>query len=145
MEKWAKVLDIMTREVITVGPLEPMTRVKELFEKEPIHHLPVVEDGKVVGMLSKTDYLRLLHGFTLFKTQKSDSYNEAVMRSLLVKEVMTKPVVTVKPEDTVGYAADIFKENLFHAVPVVDAAGQLVGILSTFDLLVHAYGQPVNK
>ena len=75
---------------------------------------------KVIGIVSKSDYLKLLHGFTLFKTHKSEEYNDAIMRSLLIKEVMTKQVATINPEDTIELAAGFFRENLFHALPVVD-------------------------
>ena len=139
MNKWKKVEEVMTKEVMTVGPYNCMDEVQRVFEQEAFHHLPVVEDGKVVGILSKTDYLRLLHGFTLFKTSKSDAYNKAVMQSLLVKEVMTASVVKVKKGDSLGYAAEIFRENYFHALPVVDETGAIEGIITTYDLLMDAY------
>ena len=91
-------------------------------------------------MVSYTDYLKLLHGFTLFKTRKSDEYNDAILRSLLVKEVMTKQLATLKPEDTLEMAAGFFRENLFHALPVVDDDNMLVGIITTYDLINYAYG-----
>jgi acetoin utilization protein AcuB len=138
MEKWTKIKDVMTTSLVKVAPLDSMQKVAEIFNKEDFHHLPVVENEQVVGMLSKSDYLRLLHGFTLFKTNKSNQFNEAVMQSLLVKEVMTKPVVTVDEEDTVQYAAEIFRENYFHALPVVKD-GVIKGIITTYDLLLFAF------
>lgn len=130
---------IMSSPVITVHTDDTMLKVQEIFTKNNIHHLPVIEEGnKVVGILSKSDYLRLLHGFTLFKTEKSISYNDAILRSLLVGEVMTRQVATLSPEDTVEMAAGFFRENLFHALPVV-SAGKLVGIVTTFDLLTYAF------
>ena len=138
MEKWTKIKDVMTTSLVKVAPLDSMQKVAEIFNKEDFHHLPVVENEQVVGMLSKSDYLRLLHGFTLFKTNKSNQFNEAVMQSLLVKEVMTKPVVTVNEEDTVQYAAEIFRENYFHALPVVKD-GVIKGIITTYDLLLFAF------
>lgn len=138
MEKWTKIKDVMTTSLVKVAPLDSMQKVAEIFNKEDFHHLPVVENEQVVGMLSKADYLRLLHGFTLFKTNKSNQFNEAVMQSLLVKEVMTKPVVTVDEEDTVQYAAEIFRENYFHALPVVKD-GVIKGIITTYDLLLFAF------
>jgi CBS-domain-containing membrane protein len=137
-----KVKSAMTTEVLFVDANETMDKVETVFNTHPIHHLPVLNNGQVVGMLSKTDYLKILHGLTLFKSKKSEEVNKALLRSLLVKEVMTHPAVTIGPERTLQFAADIFKENLFHAVPVVDDEGELLGILSTFDLLVEAYKDP---
>lgn len=131
---------IMSTPVITVGPDDTMKRVQDIFRMNNIHHLPVAVEGKVIGILSKSDYLRLLHGFTLFKTEKSTEYNDAIMRSLLVGEVMTKQVATLAPEDTLEMAAGFFRENLFHALPVV-SKGKLVGILTTFDLITFAFSE----
>ena len=137
-DKTTTVAQIMSTPVITVGPNDTMSDVQDIFRKNNIHHIPVVDDGKVVGIISKSDYYRLLHGFTLFKTQKSEQYNDAIMRSLLAGEAMTRQVATLAPGDSLEMAVGFFRENLFHALPVVDK-GRLIGILTTFDLLTHAY------
>ena len=141
-DKTTTVGQIMSTPVITVGPDDTMKKVQDIFLMNNIHHLPAVIDGKVAGMISKSDYLRLLHGFTLFKTEKSAEYNDAIMRSLLVGEVMTKQVATLAPEDTLDMAPGFFRENLFHALPVV-SKGKLVGIITTFDLINYAFSEPV--
>lgn len=133
---------IMSTPVITIAPDDTMKKVQDIFRMNNIHHIPVTVNGKVVGIISKSDYLRLLHGFTLFKTEKSTEYNDAIMRSLLVDEVMTKQVATLEPEDTLEIAAGFFRENLFHALPVV-SNGRLVGIITTFDLINYAYSEPM--
>lgn len=133
----------MTTEVITITPNETMDTVQDIFRKNHLHHLPVVDEGgKVVGIISHKDYLRLLHGFTLFKTHKSEEYNDAILRSLLVKEVMTRQVATLQPDDTIELAAGFFRENYFHALPVVDDDEHLVGIITTHDLLNYAFSEP---
>ena len=132
--------EIMTREVTTVSPNTIMTDVDRIFNEKNIHHLPVVDsDRKVVGMLSRVDYDRILHGMTLFKNRHVESYNQQLMRSLLVKEVMTKKVVCLHADATIQAAADIFKENLFHAIPLVNDEDRLVGIVTTYDLLAYAF------
>lgn len=138
--------DIMSRPVITVDPNDTMDKVQDIFRKNNIHHVPVVKNDKVVGMISKSDYLRLLHGFTLFKTHKSEEYNDAILRSLLAGEVMTRQVAVLNPEDSLELAAGYFRENLFHALPIVDSEeGNLVGILTTYDMINHAYSGEVVK
>jgi CBS domain-containing protein len=140
-DKTTTVGQIMSTPVITVSPDDPMTKVKEIFRVNNIHHIPVVDADKVVGIISESDYLRLLHGFTLFKTEKSETYNDAILRSLLTGEVMTKQVATLAPDDSLLMAVGFFRENLFHALPVV-SDGSLVGIVTTFDLLTFAYSEP---
>lgn len=134
----------MTANVIFVKPDDTMERVADIFRMNNIHHVPVLEqNGKVVGIVSYTDFNKVLHGFTLFKTEKSEEYNKAILRSLLVREVMTKQVAKLNPEDNLTLAAGYFRENLFHAIPVVDHQGILVGIITTFDMLNFAYSEPV--
>ncbi len=139
MNKEIPVEKLMTTEVITVSPNDTMDRVQEIFRGNAIHHIPVVQEGRVVGILSEKDYLRLLHGFTLFKNKQSEAFNDAVLRSLLVGEVMTRQVATVKASDTAEVAVGFFRENLFHALPVLNDKGQLVGILTSYDLLCYAF------
>jgi CBS-domain-containing membrane protein len=135
----------MTRDVITVSPEDNMIRVDEIFKKHNIHHIPVVNNKqKVVGLISSTDYNKLLNTFTFFKNQKSEAYNNAVMRSLLIEDVMTKQVATLQEDHSIMVAAGIFNENLFHAIPVIDSEQKLIGIITTFDLLNYAYREPME-
>ena len=127
---------VMHTQVNTVKPHDTLLRVDEIFKNKPIHHLPVVDDdGKVVGMISKTDYYLVQDTFTIFRLKDAERINKDIFRYLLVSEVMSQPVVTRSPEDTIASAVDIFRENRFHALPVVNAKKQLVGIVSVFDLL----------
>ena len=142
-DRTTAIASIMTREVLFVHPDDTMQRVDEIFNMRNIHHIPVIDgESHVVGIISKADYLKILHGFTLFKTEKSEEYNKAILRSLLVGEVMTKQVAALNPDDTVDIAAGYFRENLFHAIPVVDVQKKLVGIVTTFDMLNFAFMEP---
>ncbi|MCB0651381.1 MAG: CBS domain-containing protein [Saprospiraceae bacterium] len=138
-----KIMDVMTTEVVAVKATDTMDRVSLIFNSKEIHHIPVVNpENKVVGIISKTDYHKLEHGFTLFRSKESQAYNDAIMRSLLASDAMTKQVVTLLPTESISVAVDIFRENLFHAIPVVDEHQKLVGILTTYDLLNYAFRVP---
>ncbi len=138
-DRFIPVHQIMSEKVLTVTPNTVMTEVARLFKTHHVHHIPVVEDGKVHGMISTADLNRLEHHFTLFRTSHAEEINSAIFGSLLAKEVMSPHVVTVRATDTAQFAADIFKENLFHALPVVDSEKQIIGILTPYDLMVYAY------
>lgn len=134
------VKELMTPEVIHIDQNTTMEKVSRIFESKSIHHLPIVnKEFMVVGIISKSDYYKLQHSLTFFNSKKIKDYNTALMNSLLARDVMIKQVVTLSPEDPVSKAADLFKENLFHAIPIVDKEKHLVGIITTFDLLNHAY------
>jgi CBS domain-containing protein len=143
IDKTTTVGQIMTTNVLFVKPEDTMDRVGDIFRMNNIHHIPVIDvEGKVAGIISQSDFHKILHGFTLFKTEKSEEYNKAILRSLLVREVMTKQVATLNPNDSIMVAAGYFKENLFRAIPVVDKQKKLVGIVTTYDMLNYAYNEP---
>ena len=139
------VKEVMTDRVITVEPTTVMNKVAEIFKTHHIHHLPVVEKGKVVGIISTSEINRLEHHFTLFKSSQATEINAAIFNSLLAREVMTAQIVVIRDTDTVQFAADIFRENLFRALPVVDDQKQLVGILTPYDLMIYAYRSNVQS
>ncbi|MFT6321342.1 MAG: CBS domain-containing protein [Granulosicoccus sp.] len=132
--------NLMTTDVITTRPNELMMVVKEIFETNTFHHIPVVdEEEQLIGILSRHDYNKMLTTFSVFKNSKADVANRKFMMSMLVKDVMTKQVAKLHPEDLISVALGIFKENLFHALPIVDEENRVVGMLTTFDLLTYAY------
>ncbi len=116
---------IMTRNVITVGPDDKLSTARDIFMKNKVHHLPVVHGTKLLGILTTYD---------LFKYVRRDTDYE----NTLVKDVMTKHVATLEPEDKVGSAAELFLENRFHAVPIVKE-GELKGIVTSFDVIKYEF------
>lgn len=122
----------MSRKLITVTPKDRMTAVKEIFDKHRIHHIPVVRDTALVGMISKTDYMHFLRG------KNNNGYGQLIEDSRLhnytAEDVMTKGIATLEPGDRINVALDVFSENLFHAIPIVEN-GELVGMLTTHDII----------
>lgn len=135
---------LMTEEVLVVHPGDTLDKVHDIFQHNNIHHIPVVNAERVViGILSKSDYLLLCDHLTLFGREWNIENNNRFFQSLLVEEVMTRQVAKLRKEDSIYLAAAFFRENLFHAIPIVDERDRLVGIVSTYDLLTYAYRDPV--
>jgi acetoin utilization protein AcuB len=129
------VRQVMTPQVISVSKTDTMELVEKLFQKHNIHHIPVLDsDNKLIGLVSKSDYLRMLHGQTLFRTVKVDEYNKVMMKTTLVKDIMVEDVVAIEPDQPVSEALQLFRKNLFRALPVV-SEGKLIGILTPYDLM----------
>ncbi|MCB0705497.1 MAG: CBS domain-containing protein [Saprospiraceae bacterium] len=139
MDKNTPVSQVMTIDLISVGPNDLMTKVRDIFQENDFHHIPVVENRKVVGIISKGDFHQLESAFTFFRKEKTEAYNEAVFRSLLVSEVMKDRIATIKQNEPVKLAASYFRENLFHCLPVVTDEGSICGMVTTLDLLNYAY------
>ena len=116
---------IMTRNVITVGPDDKLSLARDIFMKNKVHHLPVVHGTTLLGILTTYD---------LFKFVRREGDYETTT----VKEVMTKHVATLEPEDKIGSAAELFLENRFHAVPIVKE-GELKGIVTSFDVIKYEF------
>lgn len=137
------VLKIMTPAVdlVTVKMDETMARIRTIFEKNTFHHIPVLDNGKLIGIISKTDFLRFSYMVSYSATGRTEVGFES--NYLSAKDIMTKFPVFVEPEDSIGLVADIFLANRFHSMPVLDD-DELVGIVTSHDLLHFAFKSPVE-
>ncbi|MBP9056123.1 MAG: CBS domain-containing protein [Saprospiraceae bacterium] len=138
-----KVGDVMSTELITVKQDTVLKDVNQIFENENIHHIPVVAiDGHFMGIISKSDILLLLDWGTKLSLPASIRKNFFMLSSNLAKDVMQTNVIKVSPEDTIQRCVQIFRENYFRALPVVNDEGQMQGIITTYDLMILAYSHP---
>ncbi len=135
-----KVKDLMTSDLHTVKQDTLLKEVKKIFDSERIHHIPVVNDNnEFVGIISSTDVMLLLDWGTKLELPSSMRKNNFLLTSNLAKDIMETNVIRVTPEDTIQRCVQIFRENYFRALPVVDDNDHLVGIITTYDLMVFAY------
>lgn len=118
---------IMTRNVITASQDDTLAVARSIFLKNKVHHLPIVNEGRLVGILTTYDLFKLNGAF------KDTPYEE-----IPIREVMTTRVATLEPDDKIGSAAELFLENLFHAVPIVKD-GDLQGIVTSFDVIKYEF------
>ena len=119
--------EIMSPKPVAVEADQTVREALRRLITEDIRHLPVVDDGALVGMLSDRD----VRGFAN-EVLSGNELSEQLSRP--VSEVMSSDVVSVDPETEVGEAIDLMIEHKIGALPVV-ADGQLVGILSYVDVL----------
>ncbi|GLR17192.1 CBS domain-containing protein [Portibacter lacus] len=134
MNLLAPVSSIMAKNLITISPEDSIKKVENLFKQHAIHHLPVELDGKFVGIVSKSDYLYFKRGFNEINIE--DKWDLFRLKSHNVKEIMTKKIAIMAPDEKINVAIEIFKENLFHAIPIVEKE-RLVGIVTTMDIIKH--------
>lgn len=131
MDILAPVSSIMTTNLLTVNPKDNLKVVKEIFDENRIHHLPVVRHKKIVGLISKTDLLYFLKGAN---PEKEKVRNERLLEKFVAEDIMTKGLAKLESDDRINVALEVFKENLFHAIPVVDRE-ELMGIVTTYDII----------
>lgn len=132
MEKSTLVSAIMTRKVIVADLTSKFTDIQQLFLNYQVYHLPVVEDDKLVGIISLKDALKC-YVENVAKLDEGDEKN--INDVFTVESVMTRNPNTVSPNTTVGEVVAILSNANFRSLPVVDANNKIVGILSNKDLV----------
>lgn len=125
------VSEVMTQDPVSAGSDTPIHEVLEQMMDRDIRHMPVVDRGDLVGVVSDRD----LKNYS-FEAVMDDPAAARARLKKPISAVMTGEPLTVSPEDELADAVDMLLENKIGAVPVVDAAeGNLVGILSYVDVL----------
>jgi CBS domain-containing protein len=119
----------MQKTVITVSPELPVGELERLLSEEEIGGVPVVaEDGRICGVVSKTDVVRAL------AEHVEGGIGELFPVELTVEEIMTPSVVVVSPDASLSEVARVMIDGSLHRVLVADRE-RLVGIITPFDLL----------
>ncbi|NNC76450.1 MAG: CBS domain-containing protein [Woeseiaceae bacterium] len=121
----------MTTDVVTIGPLESVIEARKVLDDHALNHLPVVDDGKLVGILSAADMLKF---FMLDR-------DAAVLNSILVRQAMQFDPVVLSSTANLREAAEKLRSGSFHALPVIYPDKTLAGIVTSSDLIEHLLKQ----
>jgi acetoin utilization protein AcuB len=119
---------IMTTNLLTMNPDDPLSKAKEILFSKRIHLLPVVaEEDRLVGVITTYDLCKFCD-------------THCKLDEIKVSDVMTTHIATLEPNEKIGAAAEVLLEHLFHAVPIV-LNGKLLGIVSSFDILKYEFNK----
>jgi acetoin utilization protein AcuB len=122
--------DYMSRNVVTIHPDDFLIDVRKRMQEENIRHVPVVDDGKLVGIVS----LNTIRDAAPSKaTDLSIHEIHYLLSKMRIRDVMKKNVITCAPEDHVEDVARIMQNKRIGAVPVVEK-GKLLGVLTNDDM-----------
>ena len=139
-----KVGDLMTRDVRTASVSTPLREVARVLVEHRISGLPIVEGGRVVGVVSEADILLkeqgdqprrsgLLGALALLGADRDEI--EAKLNASTAGEAMSSPAVTITEDRPVAEAAAAMMNGGINRLPVVDTAGRLAGIVTRADLV----------
>ena len=120
----------MTRAVTTVTRKTTMRELEALFEKHDFNSFPVVEEGRMLGIVTKFDFLRT---FAFTTGQMVPHYDELMRRQ--VGEMMTEAVVHVEPAAPLTRVLQLMVSLKSRSFPVIGPNGQLVGMISREDVI----------
>jgi len=124
------VKDWMSKEVIVLDENASIMKASQIMKENNIRRIPVVRGGRLVGIISDRD----IKEATPSKATALDVHElYYLLAEVRVKDIMTPDPITVRPEDTVEYAAVLMLENRISGLPVVDEKGQVVGIITQTD------------
>jgi len=121
----------MTRNLVTIDKDADILKVRNLFAKHDIYQLPVVQNGKLVGIITDRDIRE--NSPSPASTLSTHELNY-LLSEIKVENIMTKKVVTVTPGTTIEAAAKLINEKRVNSLPVV-VNDEPVGIITTCDLL----------
>jgi CBS domain-containing protein len=119
------IVQVMTPDPATISPQSSAAEARRLLNSNVINHLPVIEDGRLVGIVSSSDFLKLhlLDG-------KLPIVSEAT-----VNQIMETKVIVVNKSATLRDAAEKLSVGGFHALPVIDRKRRLVGMVTSSDII----------
>jgi CBS domain-containing protein len=127
-----KVRDTMTHEVRTVSPETPAGELRKLFERYDYNCFPVLENDRLVGVVTKFDFLKTL---VFQPTSMTPPYEELMRRA--VSDFMTRTPFYVHPEDPLTRVLALMIETRKNSFPVLDEKGHLVGMITYSDVVKH--------
>ncbi|MCO4811367.1 MAG: CBS domain-containing protein [Gammaproteobacteria bacterium] len=119
------IVQVMTPDPATIGPQSSAAEARRLLNSNVINHLPVVENGRLVGIVSSSDFLKLhlLDG------------KLPIVSDATVNQIMETKVVVVNKKATLRDAVEKLSVGGFHALPVIDRKRHLVGMVTSSDLI----------
>ena len=125
-----RVKDLMTANVVTIGPDDPMKSAVEKILSGRFRRIPVVDKGRVVGIITDRDVRQTLHSPVIVHER---AYDEYVLHEVTVAGSMTPDPLTIRSDAPVIEAAETMESRKIGGLPVVDD-GKLVGIITESDI-----------
>jgi CBS domain-containing protein len=132
MKKNESIDKVLTRAVVTTHVGQNLSDVRKVFAREGFHHMPVVSGKKLIGLISASDIL----GITIEGIPSDDRSMDAYLdHQFSIEGIMQDQLQTLPLTATVADAAEALSEGSFHAIPVVNDASELEGLVTSTDLI----------
>jgi len=130
---------IMSSRLVTVELDDKLEVVKEIFDTMQFHHVLVIEDGKLFGVVSDRDLLKAISPFIGSTTE---TFRDLATLNKRVHQVMSRKPITLHPEADLSAAVALFLGQRISCIPIVDDDFRPIGLVSWRDVLRCHLGQP---
>ncbi|MEG3768446.1 CBS domain-containing protein [Alteromonas sp. 14N.309.X.WAT.G.H12] len=134
--------EIMSQRVVSVQMDDSLHTLKELFEATGFHHLLVVENKKLVGVISDRDLLKSLSPFT---DTLSERLKDRATLERRAHQIMSRDIVAIQEHSSIMKAIAFFNRRRVSCLPVLNQAGEPVGIVSWRDILRYIEEKVLKK
>ena len=130
--------EVITTEVITVRLHQKLSYVNEIFREKMIHHIPVIEDKKPIGIISTTDIYKLIYDIDMQDKREIDTMLDS---DFTIADVMSRDLVTLPLSSTIKDAAGILQVSSRHSIIITNQDGEFAGIVTSTDLIKYLFNK----
>ena len=127
-----KISSIMTRGVVTVDMDDTLQTIREILNSFEFHHVPVVDNQKLIGIISDRDLLSELSPF--LDTPSQEQRDFAILKRR-AHQIMSRILITVNATTSIEKASNLLLENDISCLPVISSKGVVEGIFTWKDIL----------
>ncbi len=138
MRKNDSIKHIMSRDVKTVQKGQHLSDVYQIMSQQAIHHVPVLDQDKLVGLVSFTDMMQLNFNF---KGLDQEGLAQVIDQQFKITDIMSQNLTTLNQSQSVRDAVNLLADGGFHSLPVVDDNAHLMGMVTSTDLIKYLQEQ----
>jgi CBS domain-containing membrane protein len=137
------VKDLMTKEPFSLLLDDCLESIEEIMKWQHIRHIPIVDESdKLIGIVTHRDLLKIAISSL---AEVSAAEKKTISRSIKVRDIMNKKVTPASPNDSLKHVSELMFLYKYGCMPVVDADGKLVGILTEADFVKCFYKWDIRK
>jgi acetoin utilization protein AcuB len=127
--------EIMTKEVMTVSMDHTLGQIKALFLEHKFHHVLVLDEGKLMGVISDRDVLKQISPYVGTIAEENRDLNTVKKRA---HQIMSRKIISIPPDADIEDAAQMLLKEDISCLPVLSESSDIEGIITRHDLL-HYY------
>lgn len=124
---------LMSRKFHVVSDLDNVKLVKTIFDRKAVSHILVMRNDHIVGTVTRCDFTSFFNG--LNKQFNNPSMTQSLLQMYTVGEIMNGKVTFIEANDGIQVALEMFRDNIFAALPVIDEKDNLVGMVTAMDII----------